>query len=141
MYQERTYQSQPQTQSQRQYQGQGQVKRLPYREWDERQQQRFPDSPLAQYDPEHRERPSQFGYQRTTKPECGSGRTAAFCHCGGCALTVCYHQSFPHELDHGTIGGSPHLARTDGALPCLSGIEHEYRPIPRRLAAQWWDAG
>jgi len=64
MYQERTYQSQPQTQSQRQYQGQGQVERLPYREWDERQQQRFPDSPLAQYDPEHRERPSQFGYQR-----------------------------------------------------------------------------
>jgi uncharacterized membrane protein len=58
VYQERQYQSQPQTQQQLQ----GQVERRPYREWDERQQQRFPDSPLAQYDPDHRERPSQFNY-------------------------------------------------------------------------------
>lgn len=59
MYQEREYQSRPQSQRQ----PQGQAQRLPYREWDERQQQRFPESPLAQYNPQQREYYPQAGYQ------------------------------------------------------------------------------
>ena len=51
MVQEREYQGQYQSQRQTQ----GQPTQRPYREWDERQQQRFPDSPLAQYEPGHRE--------------------------------------------------------------------------------------
>lgn len=47
MYQEREYQSS--------YQRQAQTAQQPYREWDQRQQQRFPESPLAQYQPQERQ--------------------------------------------------------------------------------------
>lgn len=65
MYQEREYQSQRQEQDpsqyQPQYQPQNQPAQRPYREWDERQQRRFPDSPLAQANnPQYRQ---QYGQQ------------------------------------------------------------------------------
>lgn len=75
MYQERTYQSQPQSQRQ----PQGQPQRMPFREWDERQQQRFPDSPLAQYQPEQREHylqsGGQYGYQMQGQQQMNVGQT------------------------------------------------------------------
>lgn len=51
------YQSQAQGQYQGQYQGQHQrqPQQQSYSEWDERQQHRFPESRLAQYDPNYRE--------------------------------------------------------------------------------------
>lgn len=59
MYQEREYQGQYQSQRQ----PQGQPTQQPYREWDERQQQRFPNRPLAQYEPGHREQYPQLRNQ------------------------------------------------------------------------------
>jgi len=70
VYQEREYQSRPQSQRQ----PQGQAQRLPYREWDERQQQRFPDSPLAQYGPGQRERYPQYGYQGQGRQQMNVGQ-------------------------------------------------------------------
>lgn len=55
MYQERQAPSQGQAQGQVQGQSQRQPQQPSYSAWDERQQQRFPDSRLAQYDPNARE--------------------------------------------------------------------------------------
>lgn len=60
MYQEREYQSQRQEQDQAQVQPQNRAAQRPYREWDEQQQRRFPDSPLAQAKPQYRQ---QYGQQ------------------------------------------------------------------------------
>lgn len=66
MYQEREYQDQRQPQQQ------------PYREWDERQQQRFPESPLAQYQPQYRQQYQQQYQQQYRQSYPQQGQTLGY---------------------------------------------------------------